>query len=98
MAWDTHLDSAAIVAALLEAGADEHAEDAHGLTPLALATQAKGGAAPAVRAALYNPNPDPNPNPKLNPTPNLNPNPNPNPNPAAPPRLPPRPRCYRGIG
>ena len=52
VAWDTHLDSAAIVAALLDAGADEHATDAHGRTPLALATQAKGGAAPAVLAAL----------------------------------------------
>ena len=55
VAWDTHLDSAAIVAALLAAGADEHATDEGGLTPLALATQAKGRAAPAVIAALYTP-------------------------------------------
>jgi hypothetical protein len=41
--------TARIVAALLEAGADEHAKDERGLTPLALA---QGTAAPAVLAAL----------------------------------------------
>ena len=41
--------TARIVAALLEAGADEHAKDERGMTPLALA---QGTAAPAVLAAL----------------------------------------------